>query len=122
LQFEADMLLRAEERQWLRCDIDPEGNNVAIVIARRDMLQTSIRRGPGEPLVLDATHGLQKYGLRLITGSILDEEGSGAVYRLLAWHKSIFRACTNLMKYKVKPGCLVVCLHAAELCCGLQSC
>lgn len=79
MQFEADHLLPPEERQWLRCDIDPAASNVAIVIARHDMLQTSIRRGPGEPLFLDATHGLQKYGLRLITGSILDEEGSGAV-------------------------------------------
>jgi hypothetical protein len=43
------------------------------------MLQTSICRGPSELLFLDATHGLQKYGLHLITRSILDEEGSGAV-------------------------------------------
>jgi hypothetical protein len=65
------------KRQWLRCDIDSQAEDVCIVLARRSMLITAVRRGMGEPLFMDATHGLQKYGLKLVTVHVLDEENSG---------------------------------------------
>jgi hypothetical protein len=55
---------------------------VLIVLARKDMLETAVRRGVGEPIYMDATHGLQKYGLKVVTVHIKDEESQG-VPRLL---------------------------------------
>jgi hypothetical protein len=75
-----------EQRRWLRCDIDSEGSNVLIVLANRNMLETACRRGNGEPLILDATHGLQRYGLKLVTAHVVDEEFAGKWHaQLLSW-------------------------------------
>jgi hypothetical protein len=50
---------------------------VLIVLAGKDMLETTIRRGVCLPIYMDATRGLQKYGLKLITVHIKDEESQG---------------------------------------------
>jgi hypothetical protein len=68
-----------EQRRWLRCDLDSKGNNVLIVLANRNMWETTCRRGNGEPLILDATHGLQRYALKLITAHVVDENFAGTV-------------------------------------------
>jgi hypothetical protein len=80
MQFQEDQVRPSEQRQWLRCDIDSLAEDVCIVLARRDMLTTAVRRGMGEPLFMDATHGLQKYGLKLVTVHVLDEENSGKCF------------------------------------------
>jgi hypothetical protein len=43
------------------------------------MLATAVRRGVGQPIYMDATHGLQRYGLKVVTVHIKDEEGSGVL-------------------------------------------
>lgn len=77
MQFAEDHLLPPEQQQWLRCDIDAKAEDVCIVLARRDMLETAVRRGAGGPIFMDATHGLQKYGFKLVTVHVVDEESSG---------------------------------------------
>lgn len=84
MQFAQDQLLPLEEQQWLRCDIDADAQDVCIVLARREMVETAVRRGAGGPIVMDATHGLQKYGLKLVTVHVVDEESSGVCAVLLS--------------------------------------
>jgi hypothetical protein len=72
-------LLPEEHRVWLRCDIDDDASEVLIVLARQDMLATAVRRGVGQPIYMDATHGLQRYGLKVVTVHIKDDEGSGTM-------------------------------------------
>lgn len=74
LQYQADKAVPKEQRVWLRCDIDTAGENVVVCLAKRGMIQTAIRRGVGEPMYMDATHGLQKYGLKVVTVHVKDEE------------------------------------------------
>jgi hypothetical protein len=78
LQFEADKGVPEEKREWLRCDISNNGVDVVICLAKRDMLRTASMRGVGEPIYMDATHGMQKYGLKLVTVHVKDEEDKGA--------------------------------------------
>jgi hypothetical protein len=79
MQFHEDQVRPSEQRQWMRCDIDSQAEDVCIVLARRSMLITAVCRGMGEPLFMDATHGLQKYGLKLVTVHVFDEENSGSL-------------------------------------------
>jgi hypothetical protein len=78
LQFVADKAKPEERREWLRCDISKDGVDVVICLSKRDMLQTAARRGVDEPIYMDATHGMQKYGLKLVTVHVKDEEDKGA--------------------------------------------
>jgi hypothetical protein len=86
MQFDVDKGLPAEQRKWLRCDIDEDAKNPCIILARRDMLATAVRRGHKEPLFIDATHGIQKYGLKLVTAHIIDEENSGMHSSSCRWY------------------------------------
>jgi hypothetical protein len=87
MQCEADKLVPEEQREWLRCDVSSDASEVVICLAMRDMKATAVRRGINEPLYMDAAHGLrmrpmafgcgpwpsdaahglQKYGLKLVT-------------------------------------------------------
>lgn len=80
-----DQQLPQEQRTWLRCEIDDDADNVMIVLARKEMLETAVRRGVGEPIYMDATHGLQKYGLKVITVHVKDEESQGMPSILSSW-------------------------------------
>jgi putative ribosome biogenesis GTPase RsgA len=55
-----------------------DGVDVVICLSKRDMLQTAARRGVDEPIYMGATHGMQKYGLKLVTVHVKDEEDKGA--------------------------------------------
>jgi hypothetical protein len=81
MQFNADKQVPEEHRVWLRCDVDDNAHDVVIVLARRDMLQTAIQRGIGEPIYMDATHGMQKYGLKVVTVHVKGEEFRGMILR-----------------------------------------
>jgi glutathionylspermidine synthase len=79
MQFQLDQERPAYQRQWLRCNISEDGQDVLIVLAKQGMIKCAVRRGMDEPFILDATHGLQRYGpnYKLVTGHIVDEEQSG---------------------------------------------
>jgi hypothetical protein len=81
MQFEADKLVPEEQREWLRCDVSSDASEVVICLATRNMKATAVRRGINEPLYMDATHGLQKYGLKLVTVHVKDEESKGMIAR-----------------------------------------
>jgi hypothetical protein len=61
---------------------------VIICLTTTDMRATAVRLGINEPLYMDATHGLQKYGLKLVTVHVKDEEGKGMITRC-------FRICSQ---------------------------
>jgi hypothetical protein len=83
LQFAEDQMLPAHSRRWLLCEIDEDGNEVLILLATPAMLQSAIHRGIGEPIYLDATHGMQQYGLKVATGHIKTVQGKGAILVVL---------------------------------------
>jgi hypothetical protein len=72
----------SNQRQWLGCDIDRLAQDVCSVWARKNMLKPAVFRGMGEPLIMDATHGLQRYWLNLVTvhAYVLHEENSGECF------------------------------------------
>jgi hypothetical protein len=77
LQFKADLAKREKDRRWLRCEIDDDGDKVFIVLATTQMVGDAQRFGHGRALYMDATHGLQKYGLKTVTIHVKDHEGRG---------------------------------------------
>jgi hypothetical protein len=77
MQFELDKAKPAHKRAWLRCDVDEDGHHVVVVLATREMIADAIKYGHGRPLFMDATHGLQKYGLKLVTVLVKDASNRG---------------------------------------------
>jgi hypothetical protein len=53
-----------------------------IVLARKDMLETVLGRGVGEPIYMDTTHGLQRCVLKVVALHIKDKASQG-VLRML---------------------------------------
>lgn len=77
MQFEEDQGLPAEERKWLDFNVDHDGKEVFALLSTSHMLDTAIERGIDEPVYMDATHGLQAYGLKLVTVHAKDDDGKG---------------------------------------------
>lgn len=77
MQYEEDLLRPPHERQWLHHEVDTEGKQPFFVLANRSMLQDAVRRGHDEPIYMDATHGMQRYGLKVVTVHVRDVEGRG---------------------------------------------
>jgi hypothetical protein len=63
LQFKADKEKSEDDRRWLRCELVDNGDAVFITLATKRMIGNAVRLGHGRALYMDATHGLQKYGL-----------------------------------------------------------
>jgi hypothetical protein len=80
VQYAKDQTLPHMDRSWLRCEIDDEGHRVVIVLAKPQMRQDAVKYGQGRALYMDATHGLQKYGLKLVTVLVKDHEGRGMAH------------------------------------------
>lgn len=81
MQFKNDQLLPAESRKWLACEIDFDGDQVLIVLAADKMLREAWAYGHEGPLYMDATHGLQRYGLKIVTVHVKTDEQKGASLR-----------------------------------------
>ena len=77
MQFEEDQGLPTEERKWLDFEVGDDGNEVFALLSTSHMLDTAIERGIDEPVYMDATHGLQSYGLKLVTVHAKDDDGKG---------------------------------------------
>lgn len=75
MQWQNDQALPKEQRQWLHFNEDPK--DPLIVLATRTMLTEAVKRGHGEPSFVDATHGLQRYGLKLVTLLVKTDQGEG---------------------------------------------
>jgi hypothetical protein len=77
MQFELDQAMPEDKRAWLRCDVGNDGHKVVIVLATRHMIADAVTYGHGRPVYMDATHGLQKYGLKIITMLVKDTGDRG---------------------------------------------
>jgi hypothetical protein len=85
LQFKADQAKQEKDRRWLRCEIGDDGDKVFIVHATKQMVDDAMRFGHGRALYMDATHGLQKYGLKTVTIHVKDHERRGVHFGLSPW-------------------------------------
>lgn len=77
MQFEDDQRKPAEKRQWLAFEVDTEGKQVFLVLATQKMLLDAWRFGHKGPLYMDATHGIQRYGLKVVTLHVKTNEHKG---------------------------------------------
>lgn len=69
-----------DQRTFHLCQIEPD--DIIIVVATPAMQDAAIKLGSGQPVFLDATHGLCKYGSKLTTLLAMDEECRGVP---IAW-------------------------------------
>lgn len=77
LQFQEDLLKPKAERRWLCCELAEDGVNAIIILQTQQMLRDAIRLGHQQPFYMDATFGMQRYGLQTLTGHVKDEEDKG---------------------------------------------
>ena len=77
VQWGEDQARAAHERQWLRCEVDEKGEQVLIILATPTMLHKAVRFGHGGPIYMDASHGMQRYGLKVATVHVKDNQSKG---------------------------------------------
>lgn len=77
VQYREDLGKDEGKRCWLRCDIGTDGDNIVIILATPSMMAAAWEFGQNKPLYMDATHGLQKYGLKLVTIHVKDLQARG---------------------------------------------
>lgn len=75
LQWQRDQTLRVDERSWLHANLTPGA--VCVVISTPAMLGAAIKWGSARPVFMDATHGVIKYGYKLVTLLVMDDHGKG---------------------------------------------
>lgn len=76
VQWELDQKKSPEDRQWLHWEVDEEGREPLAILCTREQRKWG-RELPGEPGQMDLTHGLQRYGLKLLSFLCRDVEGRG---------------------------------------------
>jgi hypothetical protein len=74
MQFELD---QAKSEDKLRYDAGNDGHKEVIVLTTRQMIADAVTYGHGRPVYMDATHGLQKYGLKIIAMLVKDTDDRG---------------------------------------------
>ena len=77
MQFEQDQQLPRHQQKWVHFSVDDAGTEPMIMLATHSMLRAAAVDGHGEPGFIDATHGLQRYGLKLVTYLVKDVEMKG---------------------------------------------
>jgi hypothetical protein len=108
IQWEEDKRKPATERQWLHFEVDKEGKEPLVVLASQEMLQTAIRWGSNQSIYCDATHGMQRYGLKVVTLHVKDNEGKGSYQ-----HRNIHQATspcssTSCCRSPLCMGCVAL--------------
>jgi hypothetical protein len=61
--------------QWLLFEVDNEGKKPLVILASQPMIKDAIARGHREP---STWHGIQRYGLKVVTVHAKDVEGGGS--------------------------------------------
>jgi hypothetical protein len=87
LQWEADLRKEPTKREWLHFEVDQEGKEPLVILGTQAMLQDAVKRGNCEPIYMDASHGMQRYGLKVVTVHVKDIEGKGTHTHTAARHK-----------------------------------
>jgi hypothetical protein len=88
--------------------VDKEGKEPLVVLASQEMLQTAIRWGSNQSIYCDATHGMQRYGLKVVTLHVKDNEGKGSYQ-----HRNIHQATspcssTSCCRSPLCMGCVAL--------------
>lgn len=65
-------------QRWLVFEVDSEGKEVLIILCTPEQREWARRHGHKQPVYMDATHGMQRYGLKLVTVHVKDETQKGA--------------------------------------------
>ena len=91
LQWQEDQAKEPSARQWLHFEVDAEGKEPLVILATQYMLKQAVQRGMGEPIYMDASHGMQRYGLKVATVHVKDVEGRGG---FLHWLSLFCAQCT----------------------------
>lgn len=78
LQFKDDQLLPEKERWYRLCQIGQDGKDVLVILVNSQRMQDLWEFGHRQPMYMDATHGILKYGLKLITVLVKDAKLKGA--------------------------------------------
>jgi hypothetical protein len=119
VQFREDKTKLENERSWMRCEISEDGSDVKIFLATPRMRKAAVRHGHARPMFMDATHGLQRYGFKLATLHVQDEQQKG-VSRFVFWSTSFFLVQYLIMQhgpYNSKCG-IENWSHASLTCAG----
>lgn len=77
MQYADDLKLPPAERQWLACEISADGFQVIMIICTAEQRAWALLHGHGKPCYMDATHGMQRYGLKVVTLHVKDKAGFG---------------------------------------------
>lgn len=75
LQWVNDQALPVDERSYYCADLTP--GEVCVVLATPAMLEAGIKWGHARPVFMDATHGVIKYGYKLVTLLVMDDHNKG---------------------------------------------
>ena len=78
VQWEADQRKAAKDQEWLHFEVAQDGVDVLIMLGTDSMIEKAVRHGHQGPLYMDATHGLNDKGLKVVTVHVKDLEGRGA--------------------------------------------
>lgn len=78
MQWDLDQQKPPEERQWLHWEVDEDGKQPLAILCTPEQRKWG-RQLPGEPGQMDVTHGLQRYGLKLLSFLCRDVEGRGTI-------------------------------------------
>jgi hypothetical protein len=77
MQYEQDQQLPRHQVKWVHFSVDEQGQEPVIMLATHAMPRAAAIDGHGEPGFIDATHGLQRYSLTLVTYLVKDVEIKG---------------------------------------------
>lgn len=77
MQWNNDQAKPESMQQWLHFECDKAGKEVIIILCTQEQLEWASMYGHGQPIYMDATHGMQRYGLKLVTVHVKNARGQG---------------------------------------------
>jgi hypothetical protein len=72
--WKADLRKEPTKRECFHFEVDQEleGKEPLIILRTQAMLQDAVELGHCEPIYMDASHGMQRYGLKVVTLHVKD--------------------------------------------------
>lgn len=78
VQWQADQRKEPHAREWLHFEVAEDGVDTLIMLGTNSMIEKAVRHGHQGPLYMDATHGMNDKGMKVVTLHVKDLEGRGA--------------------------------------------
>jgi hypothetical protein len=105
MQWNQDLLKDPKEREWLHFEVAEDGVDVLLVLGTDSMIEKAVCHGHKGPLYMDATHGLNDKGLKVVTLHVKDLEGKGELLRLWA-RKHTSNGCARVRRSRFVAQCI----------------